>query len=124
MPAKKPETIDAYIAAAPAAGQAHLRRLHALLKSVAPKAQEAIKWGMPFFIEPRFLFSFSAHKAHLDFAPSADLLQRYAPQLGEYKATLHMLQVRYDQPLPEALIRKMARERVAELRARKDDSFW
>jgi len=35
-----------------------------------------------------------------------------------------MLQVRYDQPLPEALIRKMAKERVRELRARQDDSFW
>ena len=124
MPTKKPATIEQYIAAAPAAGQPHLRKLHALLKAVAPKAQEAIKWNAPFFIEPRFLFSFSAHKGHLDFAPTAELLQRHAGQLGEYKATKHMLQVRYDQPLPETLIRKMAKERVREVRARKDDSFW
>jgi len=121
---RKPATIAEYIAGAPAAGQPHLRKLHALLKAVAPKAQEAIKWNTPFFVEPRFLFSFSAHKAHLDFAPTAELLQRYAGELGEYKATRHMLQVRYDQPLPEALIRRMAKERVQELRARKDDSFW
>jgi uncharacterized protein YdhG (YjbR/CyaY superfamily) len=121
MPAK---SIEDYIESAPTAGRAHLRQVHALLKSVAPKAQEAIKWGMPFFIEPRFLFSFSAHKAHLDFAPTAELLLRYARQLGEYKATKHMLQVRYDQPLPVALIRRMAKERVSEVRARKDDSFW
>ena len=124
MPAKKPATIEQYIAAAPAAGQPHLRKLHALLKAAAPKAQEAIKWNAPFFVEPRFLFSFSAHKAHLDFAPTAELLQRYAGELGEYKATKYMLQVRYDQPLPEALIRRMAKERVKEVRARKDDSFW
>ena len=124
MAGKRPSTIEEYIAAAPAAGRPHLRRLHALLKAAAPKAQEAIKWGMPFFIEPRFLFSFSAHARHLDFAPSSELLLRYAGQLGEYKATKHMLQVRYDQPLPEALIRRMAKERVRELRARKDDSFW
>ena len=124
MAGKRAETIAEYIAAAPAAGQPHLRQLHALLKAVAPKAQEAIKWGMPFFIEPRFLFSFSAHKNHLDFAPTAELLQRYAAKLGEYKATKHMLQVRYDQPLPVALIRAMARERAKEVRARKDDSFW
>jgi uncharacterized protein YdhG (YjbR/CyaY superfamily) len=121
---KKPTTIEEYIAAAPAAGQPHLRKLHALLKAAAPKAQEAIKWNMPFFVEPRFLFSFSAHKGHLDFAPTWQLLLRYADQLGEYKATKHMLQVRYDQPLPEALIRRMAKERVKEVRARKDDSFW
>jgi uncharacterized protein YdhG (YjbR/CyaY superfamily) len=126
MPGKKPTTIDEYIAAAPAQAQPHLRKLRALLKTAAPKAQEAIKWGMPFFVEPRFLFSFSAHKAHLDFAASSELLQRYvdAGALGEYKATKHMLQVRYDQALPEALIRKMAKERVRELKARKDDSFW
>ena len=124
MPKNKPANFDEYIAAAPAAGQPHLRKLHALLKAAAPKAQEAIKWNQPMFVEPRFLFAFSAHKAHLDFTPSAELLARYADRLGEYKATKHMLQVRYDQPLPEALIRKMAKERVKELRARKDDSFW
>ena len=41
MPAKKFATIPDYIAAAPAAGQPHLRKLHALLKACAPKAQEA-----------------------------------------------------------------------------------
>jgi len=126
MAKKKPATIEEYIATAPAAGQPHLRRLHALLRAAAPKAQEAIKWNAPFFIEPRYLFSFSAHKAHLDFAPTAELLQRYveAGELGEYASTKHMLQVRYDQPLPEALIRRMAKERVQMVKARKDDSFW
>ena len=53
MAATRPATIDAYIAAAPAAGQPHLRQLHALLQGVAPKAEQVIKWGDPFFIEPR-----------------------------------------------------------------------
>ena len=45
MAAPHPATIDAYIAAAPAAGQPHLRQLHALLQGVAPKAEQLIKWG-------------------------------------------------------------------------------
>ena len=53
MAATRPATIDAYIAAAPAAGQPHLRQLHALLQGVAPKAEQLIKWGDPFFVEPR-----------------------------------------------------------------------
>ena len=53
MAAPHPATIDAYIAAAPAAGQPHLRQLHALLQGVAPKAEQVIKWGHPFFVEPR-----------------------------------------------------------------------
>ena len=48
MAAPHPATIDAYSAAAPAAGQ-----LHALLQGVAPKAEQVIKLGHPFFVEPR-----------------------------------------------------------------------
>ena len=46
MAAPHPATIDAYSAAAPAAGQPHLRQLHALLHGVAPKAEQVIKWGL------------------------------------------------------------------------------
>ncbi len=56
-------TIPEHIQAAPREGQPHLQRLYAILKSAAPRAQEVIKWGNPFFVEPRFLFAFSAHKA-------------------------------------------------------------
>jgi uncharacterized protein YdhG (YjbR/CyaY superfamily) len=121
MPAK---SIADYIAKAPPEARAHLQRLHALLRSVAPDAQEAIKWGMPFFIEPRFLFSFSAHKAHLDFAPSAAVLEHFREQLAGRRTTKNFLQVRYDEPLPETLIRKLSREQLKRVRARKDDAFW
>ena len=119
-----PATIDDYIRAAPREGHPHLRRLHALLKSVAPDAEEAIKWGTPFFIEPRFLFAFSAHKAYLDFTPTAAGLAPFGKELQGHKTTRNMLQVPYDQPLPEALIRKIAEHRVWMLREREDDAFW
>jgi hypothetical protein len=35
-----------------------------------------------------------------------------------------MLQVPYTEPLPEALIRKIAKYRVRVVREREDDSFW
>jgi uncharacterized protein YdhG (YjbR/CyaY superfamily) len=122
--ARRPATIAEYIAAAPPVGQTHLRRLYALLKEVAPDAQEAIKWGTPFFIEPRFLFAFSAHKAHLDFSPTAAGLAPFAKELEGHPTTLRMLQVPYDAPLPEALIRRIAERRLRDVRARKDDAFW
>lgn len=125
MPPQKPSTITAYIQAAPKAGQEHLRRLYALLKAVAPEAQEAMKWGTPFFIEPRFLFAFSAHKAHLNFTPSSKGLEPFAKELEGRKTTSKgMLQIRYDESLPEDLIRRIAELRVRQLKERKDDSFW
>jgi len=87
MASKRPTTIAEYIQAAPLEGQPHLRRLFAILKSVAPEAGEAIKWGTPFFVEPRFLFAFSAHKAHLSFAPTAPALEAFRKELEEHKTT-------------------------------------
>ena len=58
MAAPRPATIDAYIAAAPAAGQPHLRQLHALLQGVAPKAEQVIKWGPPVLRRAAFFVFF------------------------------------------------------------------
>ena len=41
--AKRPATIAEYIRAAPREAQPHLRKLYAILKGVAPDAQEMIK---------------------------------------------------------------------------------
>jgi len=120
----RPTTIAAYIEAAPRAGQAHLRRIHAILRDVAPQAAEAIKWGTPFFVEPRFLFAFSAHKAHLGFAPPAATLAHFAGELSAYQTTKMTLKLPYDQPLPEDLIRAMAQHSLATVSARQDDGFW
>ena len=124
MASKRPTTIAEYIRAAPREGQPHLRRLYAILKSVAPEAEEAIKWGTPFFVEPRFLFAFSAHKAHCNFAPTPAALEAFRKELEKHKTTKNYLQIPYNEPLPEDLIRKIAKYRLREMRERKDDAFW
>ena len=88
MAGKRPTTIAGYMAAAPAVARPHLRQLHALLKGVAPDAQEAIKWGAPFFVEPRFLYSFSAFKSYCVFVPSAETLDAFKNELAAYATIL------------------------------------
>lgn len=124
MATKRPTTIAEYIRAAPRDGQPHLRRLYEILKSVAPEAEEAIKWGAPFFVEPRFLFSFNACKAHCNFAPPIPVLAKFEKELAKHKTTKNYLQLPYAEPLPEALIRKMAKHAVRVVGQRSDDSFW
>jgi uncharacterized protein YdhG (YjbR/CyaY superfamily) len=121
---KRPTTIAAYIKAAPLDGQPHLRKLYAILKSVAPGARETIKWGHPFFVEPRFLFSFSAHKSHLSFAPMVDGLEPFRKELEKHDTTRNFLKIPYDKHLPVALIRKIARHCVRAVRERDNDAFW
>src|SRR4051812_47423773 len=101
MVRKRPTTIAQYIRSAPRQAQPHLRRLYAILKSVAPRAQETIKWGMPFFIDPRFLFAFSAHKAHCNLASTPAALKAFAKELQKHKTTKNFLQLPYDKAFPE-----------------------
>ena len=122
MADKRPTTIAQYIRAAPPQGRPHLRRLHAILKSVAPRAREAIKWGVPFFVEPRFLFAFSAHKAHCSFAPGPAALKAFRAELKAHPTTKNFLQIPYDKPVPGDLIRRIARYRLQNMGD--DDGFW
>ncbi|KRG69986.1 iron chaperone [Pseudoxanthomonas dokdonensis] len=124
MSGKRPATVDEYIRNAPDAAQPHLRRLRAILRKVAPAAIETLKWNTPFFVEPRFLFSYSAHKAHLSFAAGADAMQAFADELAQQQTTTHFLKVGYDQPLPEDLIRRMAEYQLQQVSQRSSDSFW
>lgn len=124
MASKRPTTIAEYIRAAPREGQPHLRRLYAILKSVAPEAEEAIKWGTPFFVEPRFLFAFSAHKAHVNFAPTAAALKAFRKELDNHQTTKNYLQIPYTTSVPEELVRKIAEYSCREVGEREDDGFW
>jgi len=125
MTSKKPTTIAEYIAQAPIEGQPHLQELYELLKSVAPKAEEAIKWGNPFFVEPRFLFAFSAHKAHMGFISSIEMLDPYREQLQGYEITPKgILKVPYKKPIPKSVIKTIAKAQLKKVTARDDDSFW
>jgi uncharacterized protein YdhG (YjbR/CyaY superfamily) len=122
MASKRPTTIAEYIRAAPREGQPHLRRLYAILKSIAPHAKETIKWGTPFFVEPRFVFAFSAHKAHCNFAPSQTALAAFRKELEKHQTTKNYLQIPYDEPVPEALVRKIAEYRLRNMG--ESDAFW
>jgi uncharacterized protein YdhG (YjbR/CyaY superfamily) len=125
MTKKRPTTIAAYIDAAPPEGRPHLTELYAILKDVAPKAQETIKWGTPFFVEPRFLFAFSAHKAHVGFTASNDALDPYRADLRDFEITrMGILKIPYNRPIPKAIVKKIAKTRVKLVRERKDDNFW
>ena len=121
---KRPTTIAAYIAAAPKAGQPHLRRVFAILREVAPDAEATIKWNVPFIVEPRFLFAFSAHKAHLSLMLGQGVLEEFRDALEPHDTTKNFLRLRYDEPLPESLIRQLATRQLQAVAARTDDGFW
>jgi uncharacterized protein YdhG (YjbR/CyaY superfamily) len=76
--------------------------------------------GNPFLVEPRFLFAFSAHKGHRNFAPTAAGLARFRKEPEMQKTTKRALQVPYNKSLPEDLVHKIARYRPRDVRDRAD----
>ncbi len=99
--------VDDYLAAAAAEARPVLKKIRAIVKSVAPQAQETISYQMPAFRQGRVFIYFAAFKAHIGIYPpvagSAALqkaLQRYRGEKGNLKFPL-------DQPVPYGLIQRV-----------------
>ena len=122
MPKRKPTTVDEYIEVAPKKAQEKLHEMRALLKKVAPKARETLKWGSPVFEEERILFSYSAHKSHLNFTPTGPAMEPFQKELSKFKTGKDTIQFPYDKPLPKVLIRKIAAFRAKQVR--ESDARW
>jgi uncharacterized protein YdhG (YjbR/CyaY superfamily) len=121
MPSR-PSTISEYIAAAPREARPKLREMRAILKKVAPQSKEAVKWGMPVFEEGRILFAFAAFRSHLNFMPTPAAMKPFASELAKYTTGKGSIQFPYDEPLPKALIRKIATFRLKDVRD--NDARW
>ncbi len=122
MKKSKPRTVDGYIKSAPAESQAKLRELRAILRKAAPKATETLKWGSPVFEQGRILFAYTAYKSHLNFMPTKPALEPFMDDLSEFKLGKDTIQLPYDQPLPKALIRRIAAFRLKQVK--EQDARW
>jgi uncharacterized protein YdhG (YjbR/CyaY superfamily) len=122
MPDKKPNTVDEYIEAAPREAQPMLGEIRSILKGVAPDATETLKWGSPVLEEKRILFAYSAHKAHLNFVPTGPAMEPFRTELSGYETGKDSIRLPYSDPLPGALIRKIALFRANDVR--ENDARW
>lgn len=120
--AGKPTTVPEYIETAPQDAREHLRELRALLHEVAPGATEGIKWGGPVFEDRRILFSYKAHRSHINFMPTGPALEPFREELRSYRTGKDTVQLPYDKPLPKDLIRRIAAYRVKDVK--ENDARW
>jgi uncharacterized protein YdhG (YjbR/CyaY superfamily) len=113
---KSSNDVDAYIAAAPAAVQAELRKLRAMIRAEAPQATEKMSYGIPFYeygekpntFQSRLIY-FAAQKNHIAVYPAGE-----AKGLEQYLTERSTLRFPIGKPLPMAKIRTLVRTRVKE----------
>jgi uncharacterized protein YdhG (YjbR/CyaY superfamily) len=110
-----PSTVDEYIAAFPPEIQSILRNIRATIKGVAPEASEKISYNMPTFSLKRDIVHFGAFKNHIGlFPPIRD--PELKSQTLDYRGEKGNLRFPLDRPIPYALIGKIVRARVSEIR--------
>jgi uncharacterized protein YdhG (YjbR/CyaY superfamily) len=111
---KKYETIADYIAEYPKDVQVLLEQLRATIKRSAPKATEAIKYGLPTFVLNGNLVHFGAFKNHIGFYPTPSGTQTFKKDLSRYEGGKGSIRFPLDKPLPLKLIRSIVEFRVKE----------
>lgn len=97
--------IDRFIDAEPAARAQKLRELRQLLHALAPQAQERIAWGMPTLWQGGYLMHFFPFKNHIGLFPGSEPIQVFKDRLSAFRTSKGTIQLPWDQPLPEELIR-------------------
>ncbi|MEV4647392.1 DUF1801 domain-containing protein [Saccharopolyspora sp. NPDC049357] len=112
----KPTTIDEYLDAFPEAERALLEQLRRLADEAVPDATEAIKWGNPAWVHPSgtILFVISGHAKHVNFAFTPSTKEAFEADLAKFDTGKGTVKLRYDQPLPEDLLRRMIAHRLRE----------
>ena len=115
----KPQTIDEYLATLSDEKRAALEKIRRAVRSAAPGAEECISYGVPGFrLDGRLLVSFPAATSHCSFYPGAHPIEAHRDELAAYGTSKGTIRFPVDRPLPDALVRKLVKTRIAEHAAR------
>ena len=110
-----PGNVDEYIAQFEAPVQAILQRVREAVRAGAPAAIEVISYRMPALKQNGVLVYFAAFKGHIGLYPPIKGDPRLEAQARPYAGEKGNLRFPYSEPIPYALITRLAR-----LRAKQD----
>lgn len=108
--------IDIYIASFPSDVQELLRKMRATIQKAAPKATEAMKYGIPtFLLNGKNLVHFGGFAKHIGFFPTPSAIYEFKKDLSKYVCSKGTVQFRFSEPVPWGLVTKMVKFRVREV---------
>ena len=108
--------IDEYLAALDEPKRTTLTSLRDTIMAIVPDAEQCISYGLPAFrLRGKNIAGFAAFKKHLSYLPhSGSVIPQLAKETAAYTSTRGSLHFPVDEPLPEALVRKLLAMRMAE----------
>lgn len=120
MPSPKRADIDDFYAQLPEHAAPHLGKLRELCRKGLPKADEALHWNSPAFVQDGtrlvMLQSFKEH-CSLRFPTRQFAAQREAVEAAGYEAGEGFIKLPYDRKLPIGLLKQLIKARRDEFEA-------
>jgi len=116
---KKAKDVDEYIAKAPKEVRGKLKELRAIIKAAAPKAEERISYGMPYYSYKGRVAYFRHWKAHLGLYVPTPVIEEHKSELKNYETAKATVRFPLNKRLPVALIKKLIKARVKKNEAKK-----
>jgi uncharacterized protein YdhG (YjbR/CyaY superfamily) len=112
--------VDQYLGALPAEQRATLERLRKTIQAAVPEAVETISYRIPTYrLGATPLVGFGAAANHCSFhVMSGTVLPKFASELEGYSLGKGTIQFPIGGSLPAALVRKLVKARIAEVRSR------
>jgi uncharacterized protein YdhG (YjbR/CyaY superfamily) len=112
-----PASHEAYLATLTDEQRACLQHLREVIRGEVPDAEEVISYAMPGFRRPGSkVFSGYAAQKNCGYYPhSGNILKQFASELTGWKWTDGALQFTPESPLPDELICRLVRARLAEI---------
>jgi len=116
VPAK---TVDEYLAAAPPDKRVALKKLRKTIKAAAPKATESFSYGIVGYKHKgKRVVYFGYWKTHLAlYGMGNGVYDAHAAELKAFDLTKGTIRFSADTPLPDRLVTKMVKTRIAEIEA-------
>ena len=110
--------IDDYLGKLTDDRRAALAKLRKTIRSIVPKAEECISYGLPAFrLDGAVIAGFQATSKGCSYYPfSGTTFRTLADDLRGYDKTKSALHFSPDKPLPATLVRKLIKTRIAETR--------
>ena len=95
-----------------------MQEIRRIIRSVAPDATESFSYRIPGFrLDNRVFLYYAGFAAHCSIYPmGAKIRHAHAAALTEYKTSTGTIQFPLDKPLPTALVTRLVRARMAEVR--------
>lgn len=118
------KSIDEYLKSQPDNVVEILQKIRSVVHGEAPKAEEAIRYGMPTFrVSNTNLLHFAAYAHHIGFYPTPSAIEEFSEKLKMYKTSKGAIQFPLDKPIPYDLIKTMTKYRLKQVLEKKTPSY-